>query len=261
MRTRTPFALLLVSCVLIPAAASAQAPAGRALLDTERGVLSYANQIAPALSAVVRIAVTSEGPRRRTSPDPQIEKLLEGVPPNIATSEASGFVIDATAGLIVTAGLQLEDTTSVRVLLHDGRQVAAIVVGLDRESAVGLLRVEATGLTALRWADSTAARIGDVAFAAGSTPSIGTIVNSGIVSGFSRYIQALNYLETVVSDVSLPVGVHGGPLLDSQGQVLGILTGTFGSRNAAPIACALSSKEAQRIVSELRAGQAPGQKH
>lgn len=258
MHARTPFALLAllpVLCGMVSVSASAQAVAARAPVDAERGVLSYSDRIAPILPSVVKVIGRIE--RQLPPPNNEAEeftrKYFGSREPSTSMNQGTGFVIDGAAALVVTADFLVDESTSVSVQLHDGREVAASIVGRDAATRIALLRVDATGLNALNWGDSRAARVGDVAFAVGHARSVGKIVTSGIISGFRADSEAIESQNAIASDMVFAPGFAGGPLLDSQGRVLGIAVGVCSIKTFIPISCALPADEAQRAIDRLRA--------
>jgi serine protease DegQ len=228
----TRFIGRLVLLCAVAAHVGAQTVAARAPIDAVRGVASYAQYVESAMPAVVSVVVAA---RSAPPPNPMLERF--GLPPTKeSTTRGTGFVVDAAGGLIVTANFLLNDVALVKVILHDGREVEASVVGRDAESDVALLRVKADGLAALLWADPRSARVGDVVLAIGVAEQLGMGVTAGIVSGFSS-----------------GTGQFQGRNLDSKGRVLGVAAYIYAkSGDSRPaISCALAATDVQKVVKDL----------
>jgi putative serine protease PepD len=138
----------------------------------------------------------------------------------------TGFVV-AADGLIVTNQHVIAGASDITVKLGSGKQQRATVVGQDRSSDLALLRVYvgARKLTPLKLADSGSVQIGDATFAIGNPFGLDRTLTTGVISATKRNIQAPdgfaidNVLQT---DAALNPGNSGGPLLNDQGEVIGV---------------------------------------
>ncbi len=135
---------------------------------------------------------------------------------------ASGIVWSAD-GLIVTAHHVLEQDDGVQVGLADGRSLTATLVGRDPTTDIALLRVPATGLKALPWADPDTARVGHLVLALGR-PGPSVLATLGVVSALGEGWRtplggSVDHL--LQTDAAMYPGFSGGPLLDASGRVLG----------------------------------------
>jgi len=148
-------------------------------------------------------------------------------------------VIVSTEGLIVTnahvvAGarriqvvlpLVSEEQARLRSILKPGGQVVdATLVGLDRETDLALLSVEGEGLTALPFGDSDSVRPGQLVLAFGSPLAIGQSVTMGVVSAVGRQRHPDDRMVYVQTDAPINPGGSGGPLVDTEGRLVGINT-------------------------------------
>lgn len=138
----------------------------------------------------------------------------------------SGFVV-SSSGYVLTNAHVVEDAYAVSVILDDGTEIEAEVIGADIKSDVAVLKVDYEGLTPLKLGDSSNLRVGDFVVAIGNPLGLqlGNTVTFGVVSALSRSIsidgEVNVYLQT---DAAINVGNSGGPLFNMQGEVIGINT-------------------------------------
>ncbi len=143
--------------------------------------------------------------------------------------EGSGFVWD-TDGHILTNYHVVEDADTVIVVFSDGLEMEATVVGGDPDSDLAILQVEVTDrvLVPLPKGDTANLRVGQMALAIGNPFGQDFTLTSGIVSALGRTIRSGNSLfsipQVIQTDAPINPGNSGGPLLDRQGQVIGINT-------------------------------------
>ena len=184
--------------------------------------------------------------------------------PQQQSSEAtgSGFLID-NQGHILTNAHVVEGAKSVTVQLGNGSEQNAQVVGTDPSSDVALLKVDNTeGASPLPLGDSSKVQVGDPVVAIGNPFALDRTVTSGIVSALQRQIQAPNGFsisDVIQTDAAINPGNSGGPLINGDGQVIGINSqiesqsgGNEGVGFAVPI------KTAADVASQLENG---GQVH
>ncbi len=145
--------------------------------------------------------------------------------PDHVTSIASGVIIDAQKGYILTNAHVVHDAEIVVVTLNDGRHYTATVVGLDNPSDIALLKIESKKLTAISLGDSNTLKVGDPAIAIGNPFGIGQTATSGIISGLKRSSLGIESFENFIqTDASINPGNSGGALLNSSGELIGINT-------------------------------------
>jgi serine protease Do len=173
--------------------------------------------------------------------------------PRRAQSLGSGFVIDAS-GLIVTNNHVIAEADEIRVIFNDNTSLAAKVVGKDAKTDLALLKVEpAKPLTALRWGNSDASRIGDWVLAIGNPFGLGGTVTAGILSARARDINAGPYDDFLQTDASINRGNSGGPLFNMSGDVIGINTAIYSPTGGSiGIGFAVPSSLARSVIEQLR---------
>jgi serine protease Do len=206
-------------------------------IDTARQLGEAFNSIAEkSSSAVVGIEVekvVSRNSGRGNSYGPSNDDLYEfffGRPNRRSTpqqrtqpAQGSGFVISAD-GYILTNNHLAGETSKITVKLNDGREMVAKVVGTDPESDVAVIKVEAEDLAYLELADSDEVKVGQWVIAVGNPFGLNHTVTAGIVSAVGRSIGLNQYEDFIQTDAAINPGNSGGPLLNIDGEVIGINT-------------------------------------
>jgi len=141
-----------------------------------------------------------------------------------ASHVGSGVIID-TDGLILTNNHVVEDAQEVTVRLSDGREFKATDIRRDPLSDVAILKIESPGmLRAAKLGDSDSLDIGDWVIAIGSPFELETTVSAGIISGKGRGIHQIVRGTLLQTDAAINPGNSGGPLVNLNGEVIGINT-------------------------------------
>jgi len=151
-------------------------------------------------------------------------------------SSGSGFILTED-GYVITNYHVVEDATAIDVVMHDGTEYAAEVVGKDSSNDLAVLKIEATGLPAVTLGSSRDLVIGDMVVAIGNP--LGELASTqtvGYVSGIDREVSTSGSITTISmiqTDAAINPGNSGGPLFNMYGEVIGITTakysGTTGS--------------------------------
>ncbi len=166
-------------------------------------------------------------------------------------SGGSGFIVESD-GLIVTNHHVVEDADEIIVRLADRREFEAELLGSDAETDIAVLRIEAGGLPTLRLGDSKTLRQGEWVIAIGSPFSFEQSVTAGIVSGTGRTQRSAQqqYVPFIQTDVAINRGNSGGPLIRTDGTVVGVNSwilsshgGNIGLSFAIPVEVARNSVE------------------
>jgi serine protease Do len=141
--------------------------------------------------------------------------------------QGSGFIISSD-GYILTNNHVVGDASRVSVRLSDGREFEAEVVGSDKMSDVAVIKVDATGLPSLPLGDSDSLEQGEWVIAVGSPFGLSHTVTAGIVSAIGRGSMGLTeYGDFIQTDAAINPGNSGGPLLNLDGEVVGLNTAIF----------------------------------
>jgi len=167
-------------------------------------------------------------------------------------SLGSGVIIDAS-GIIVTNDHVVRGASAIHVVLADGRQLEAEVVGSDAQNDLAVLRIPAKGpLPVARLGTSADLMIGETVVAIGSPFGLTKTVTSGVISAVGRSFKANEeiYNDFIQTDAAINPGNSGGPLLNVDGEVIGINTAIFGG--AQGIGFAIPADKVRRIVAELK---------
>ncbi|MDH5535753.1 MAG: DegQ family serine endoprotease, partial [Betaproteobacteria bacterium] len=138
-----------------------------------------------------------------------------------AQSLGSGFIISAD-GYILTNAHVVDAAEEITVKLNDKREFKAKVMGADRRTDVALIKIEASGLPAVRFGDPTQLKVGEWVVAIGSPFGFENTVTAGIVSAKGRSLPQENFVPFIQTDVAVNPGNSGGPLFNLRGEVVGI---------------------------------------
>lgn len=183
------------------------------------------------------------GPNRQ-QPVPQEEDQPRGV--------GSGFILSAD-GLIMTNAHVVDGADNVLVTLADKREFKAKIMGADKRTDVALIKIEATGLPAVKIGDVNRLRVGEWVMAIGSPFGLENTVTAGIVSAKQR--DTGDYLPFIQTDVAINPGNSGGPLINMRGEVVGINSQIYSrSGGFMGISFAIPIDEATRVSDQLRTG-------
>jgi serine protease DegQ len=173
----------------------------------------------------------------------------------IESSLGSGVIVDAAKGLVLTNNHVIQNADEMTVTLHDGRVLAATLVGTDPDTDVALIRVKPERLRALSLANSDALRVGDFVVAVGNPFGLGQSATSGIVSAVGRSgLRGLGYQNFIQTDASINPGNSGGALVNLRGELVGINTAIFSpSGGNVGIGFAIPANLARNVMNQLLA--------
>ena len=185
--------------------------------------------------------VPRQGPRQNR-PQPQEEERPRGV--------GSGFILTPD-GYVMTNAHVVEDASEVLVTLPDKREFKAKIVGADKRTDVAVVKIEATGLPAVKVGDISKLRVGEWVMAIGSPFGLENTVTAGIVSAKQR--DTGEYLPFIQTDVAINPGNSGGPLINMRGEVVGINSQIYSrSGGFMGISFSIPIDEAIRVSDQLR---------
>jgi len=184
----------------------------------------------------------------------QFERFFRQPPdaePRQERSLGSGFIISPD-GYVVTNNHVIADADEINVNLQDAQKpIKAEVVGRDPETDLALLKIETDrDLPVLEFGDSDALRVGEWVVAIGNPFGLDHTVTAGIVSAKSRVIGNGPFDDFIQTDASINPGNSGGPLLNMDGQVVGINTAIVASGQG--IGFAVPGTMAESIIEQLR---------
>jgi Do/DeqQ family serine protease len=168
------------------------------------------------------------------------------------TSLGSGVIIDGSRGLILTNTHVIEKTIKIKVTLNDEREFEAEIVGSDPDTDLAVLRIDTRKpLPAVAMGNSDDLMIGETVIAIGNPFGFSNTVTTGVVSAVNRSIRTGDrvYHDFIQTDASINPGNSGGPLLNINGDLIGINTAIYAK--AQGIGFAIPINTAKRIVADL----------
>ncbi|MCX7961183.1 MAG: DegQ family serine endoprotease [Burkholderiales bacterium] len=148
-------------------------------------------------------------PRPQPGPRPESRSL------------GSGFIISAD-GYILTNAHVVEGADEIIVKLTDKREFKARVIGADRRTDIALIKIDASGLPAVKFGDPNKLKVGEWVVAIGAPFGFENTVTAGIVSAKGRSLPQENFVPFIQTDVAINPGNSGGPLFNMRGEVVGI---------------------------------------
>ena len=251
-------------------------PSGLAMAQTNSAVVrglpdftDLVEQVGPSVVNIRTLEKTRASSPGAATPDDEMQELFRrffGVPMPNAPRQAprpqrpqdeaqprgvgSGFILSAD-GFIMTNAHVIEGADEVMVTLTDKREFKARIVGADKRTDVAVVKIQATGLPAVRVGDVSRLRVGEWVMAIGSPFGLENTVTAGIVSAKQR--DTGDYLSFIQTDVAINPGNSGGPLINMRGEVVGINSQIYSrSGGFMGISFAIPMDEAMRISDQLR---------
>ncbi|RMF42434.1 MAG: DegQ family serine endoprotease [Deltaproteobacteria bacterium] len=232
--------LLLLSLALaLPAtvgSALAQKDAIESLKQTGQAFRAVARKVSPAV-VFIKVEKESEVAMPEFPFGDELFRRFFGAPPapehqpktrkRKARGQGSGFIISPD-GLIMTNNHVVGDADKVTVRLLDGREFTADTIGTDPATDIALIKIDETDLPFLKLGNSDSLEVGDWVLAVGNPFGLSHTLTAGIVSAKGRSGIGLNDYENFIqTDAAINPGNSGGPLVNLDGQVVGINTAIF----------------------------------
>lgn len=179
--------------------------------------------------------------------------MEEGPIPNKIQSIASGVIVNADKGYILTNAHVISDAESVTITLSDGHHYTAKIIGIDKPSDIALLQIKAKNLTAITMSESNALKVGDRVVAIGNPFGLNQTVTSGIVSALGRTTLGIESFENFIqTDASINPGNSGGALVNDKGELVGINTAILApDRGSIGIGFAIPIDMAKSVMQQL----------
>ncbi|MGQ9862782.1 MAG: DegQ family serine endoprotease [Thiobacillaceae bacterium] len=175
--------------------------------------------------------------------------------PKRVVSQGSGFAFASGRDVtyILTNNHVVEDADRIRVRFQDGREYDARVRGTDPKSDIAVLEIAAQGIPALKWGDSSRLEVGEWVVAIGNPFGLSHSLTAGVVSAKGRTSLGINdYEDFIQTDAAINPGNSGGPLLNLDGEVIGVNTAIFSrSGGYMGIGFAIPSNLARTIAEQI----------
>ncbi len=221
---------------------SAGGAAGNPLVALDAAVTSLVDRVVP---SVVSITADQE---------PSVAARMNRIRGLLGLDESkpqlgSGSIVSAE-GHIVTNLHVVAGATRVVVHSNDGRSFPAAFLGADPLTDIAVLKIEASDLTPLIFADSDAARVGQVVFAIGNPLGLQETVTQGIISGKGRRAATELTTEFFQTDAAINPGNSGGPLVNVRGEIVGINSAVV-LMDSQGISFAIPSNLAMRVYDDV----------
>lgn len=173
------------------------------------------------------------------------------------TGSGSGIIIDAERGIILTNLHVIQDAHKIEILLSDGQPYPAKLLGYDRDYDLAILQLKTppSNLVSLPFGDSTRLEVGQRVLAIGNPFGLNKTLTTGIISSLDRTIKSPTGVlmkGLIQTDAAINPGNSGGPLLDADGNLVGINTAILSqSGDSAGIGFAVPIHEIERFLPEL----------
>ena len=177
--------------------------------------------------------------------------IVDDVLPSVVSvktdiGQGSGAIIDSK-GYVVTNLHVINGASIIRVTTYSGKTYNIEgIVGYDESADIAVLKIEAAGLKALSFSDSSTLKVGEKVIAAGNPAGLAFTVTEGIVSAFRTAQNNIIYIQT---DVPINPGNSGGPLINAKGEIIGI--NNFKVSGFEGLGFAISSNNAKSVTSKL----------
>ncbi|MDJ0857895.1 MAG: Do family serine endopeptidase, partial [Dinoroseobacter sp.] len=182
----------------------------------------------------------------------------QGIPdqfrnPQPSSGLGSGFILDAE-GWIVTNHHVVDGADTVTVRLSDDREFDAEIIGVDEQTDLALLRIEANdALPFVELGDSSEIRVGEDVMAVGNPFGLGGTVTKGIISAKGRNIAVGPYADFLQTDAAINRGNSGGPLFNMDGEVVGVNSAIYSpTGGSVGVGFAVASDIVEMVVEDLK---------
>lgn len=222
-----------------------------------KDTVSYSTAVQRAAPAVVNIYTRTLAPQRRHPllNDPLFQryydKSAQPQQQRMASSLGSGVIL-SDDGFILTNHHVVSGADEIIVLLYDGREAQAQLVGSDLETDLAVLRITLDNLSPIALGNSSQVQVGDVVLAIGNPFGLGQSVSQGIISARERNGLGLSTFENFLqTDAAINQGNSGGALIDAYGNLLGINSATLNESSSVGIGFAIPVKTVVKVLEDI----------
>jgi len=169
------------------------------------------------------------------------------------TATGSGIILTAD-GYVMTNNHVVEEATKITVTLWDGKEYEAKLVGADENTDIAVVKINATGLTPAEFGDSDQLIVGENAIVIGNPlgQTFAETLTAGYISATERTLTIDNTMMTLIqTDAAVNPGNSGGPLINSRGQVVGVINSKISEEDVEGIGFAIPSNIALQITNDF----------
>ncbi len=240
--------------VPVPVASPTQSMAAPAVGRQTAGLVNFADVAERINPAVVNIEATTRGDANRRRREVEPPPFDEGGPDrqgqgSVRPQLGSGFVIESN-GVILTNYHVIQNAERITVKFSSGRSLPAQVLGIDPDTDIALVKVDATKLPVAPLGNSDSLRVGEWVCAIGNPLAYEHTVTVGVVSYLGRKLFDSSLDDYIQTDAAINFGNSGGPLINGRGEVVGINSAI--SQRASNIGFAVPINEASSILPQLK---------
>lgn len=222
------------------------------------GPASYSYAVQTAAPSVVNIYARKLAQKRRYPfiDDPLFRHYFNNanltMQRRLQSALGSGVIVNSD-GYILTNNHVIVDAIEIVILVNDGREALAEVIGRDPETDLAVLKIDLPNLSPATLGSPANANIGDVVLAIGNPFGVGQTVTQGIISATGRYgLDLSNYENYIQTDAAINPGNSGGALVDVNGALLGINTAILDDDNpSVGISFAIPSDQAMQVMRNI----------
>jgi Do/DeqQ family serine protease len=227
------------------------------MLNDTNFIADAAERVGPAVVRINASRTVKTSARPEMFDDPMFRRFFGEMPEQpqerVQRGTGSGFIYSSD-GLIMTNAHVVAGSTTVEVVLRDGRKISGKVLGADSLTDLAVIRVEERNLPTVNLGDSGTLRPGEWAIAIGNPLGLDNTVTAGIISATGRSSSQVGVPDKRVgfiqTDAAINPGNSGGPLLNQKGEVIGINTAIIGG-GAQGLGFAIPINTAKRIAGQL----------
>ena len=262
MMSVMPLLALLTTLLMMVSSVTATADPMSTINDLNQAYVQIAQKVSPEVvrvSSVKTVAASSSNdlePFLKQFPffpfGEELPKQFRQHPQSQEMLMGSGFIVSPD-GLIMTNNHVVKDMKDIKVTLSGNREYKAKVVGADPESDIALIKIDAKGLPAVTWGDSSKLHVGEIVVAVGNPFGLSGTVTNGIVSATGRTnVGIIGYEDFIQTNAPINPGNSGGPLVNIRSEVVGITTAIASqSGGYMGVGFAIPSDSAKMVMDQL----------
>lgn len=225
-------------------------------VQEESATIEVVKKVKP---AVVSIVISKEVSQQQTSFGPFTVPPFSDVPGDsnnnsteqIEVGGGTGFIVSSDGLILTNRHVVSDETAEYTVVMDDGTEYSASVLGRDTFNDIAVVKIEATDLPTVELGDSDSLQAGQTVIAVGNVLAVyQNTVTKGVISGLARTLGEGQLTDLIQTDAAINEGNSGGPLVNLEGQVVGINTAV--DRGGEGIGFAIPITEARVVVESFK---------